>query len=361
MRNLVMDSSLKINFIMMYQNNNKRFQQIFNSLKRNNLFRNVISVNLFNNGGIGVIQTMTDEELNLQNIVYVDIGNNLLGNNDDLAKRLSLCPLTTLEVNNNNFNSGFLKNLLTNTKKNFSNLVLFNISHNKIGVEGAKIFASKLSDLQNLQKLNIGDCNIRKEGAESIASNIGQCIGLTSLNLSFNDIGTKVAIEFLEKCTGLVSLNLRENCIRDKEDKEFASKLNCLTRLKKLNLADNCIENPSEFSKALQNLELLNLARAGFNNLNKIEKTDAYNLASILALNTTLTDLNLSGNNIERNAAEHIIFSLNCTNLFSLDISDNQIDDGVDGIVKYSQEKFIALEYLDTDDNMSWNKRYGFN
>jgi Leucine-rich repeat (LRR) protein len=351
MRNLVMDSSLKINFIIMHQNNNKRFQQIFNSLKRNNLFRNVISVNLFNNGGIGVIQTITDEELNLQNIVYVDIGNNLLGNNDDLAKRLSLCPLTNLEVNNNNFNSGFLKNLFTNTKKNFSNLVLFNISYNKIGVEGAKIIASQLLSLGKLQKLNICNCSIRKEGAESIASNIGQCTGLTSLNVSFNDIGTKVAIEFLK--TGLVSLNLRNNSIRD-EDEEFASKLNCLTRLKKLNLADNYILKPSKFGEALKNLELLNLSDVGFND----EEDNTYNLASILAQNTTLIDLNLSGNDIERDAAEHIIFSLNCTNLFSLDLSENQIDDGVKGIVKYCQEKFLALKYLDTDDNMSWEKRY---
>jgi len=362
MRNLVMDSSLKINFIMMYQRNNKRFQQIFNSLKRNNLFRNVISVNLFNNGGIGVIQTITDEELNLQNIVYVDIGNNLLGNNDDLAKRLSLCPLTTLEVNNNNFNSGFLKNLFTNTKKNFSNLVLFNISYNKIGVEGAKIIASQLPSLEKLQKFNICNCNIRKEGAESIASNIGQCTGLTSLNLSFNDIGTKVAIEFLK--TGLVSLNLRNNCIRDEDEdeyEEFASKLNCLTRLKKLNLADNCIRKPSKFGKALKNLKLLNLSGTDFNDLDNLEENDIYNLTLALKENTTLIDLNLSGNDIERDAAEHIIFSLNCTNLFSLDLSENQIDDGVKGIVKYCQEKFLALKYLDTDDNMSWDKRYGFN
>jgi len=348
MRNLVMDSSLKINFIMMYQRNNERFQQIFNSLKRNNLFRNVISVHLFNNDGIGVIQTITDEELNLQNIVSVDIGNNLLGGNNNLAKRLSLCPLTTLEVNNNNFNSEFFKHLFTNTKKNFSNLVFLNISANKIEVEGAKIIASQLPDLQNLKKFNISNCNIGKEGAKIIASYIEQCTKITNLNLSFNDIGTEVAISFLEKCTGLVSLNLRENCISDKEDKEFASKLNCLTRLKKLNLADNCILKPSKFSEALKNLKLLNLSGTDFNDL-------------ALQENTTLLDLNLSGNDIERDAAEHIIFSLNCTNLFSLDISENQIDDGVEGIVDYCQKKFRALKYLDTDDNMSWNKRYGFN
>jgi hypothetical protein len=353
MRNLVTNSSSKINFIIVHQQNNIRFQQMFNSIKAIKKLKNLTRICIYNNGGIGVIQTITDKELNLQNIVSVDIGNNLLGNNDDLAKQLSLCPLTTLEVNNNNFDSGFFKNLFTNTKKNFSNLVLFNISNNKIGVEGAKIIASELLGLEKLKKFNIGECNIGKKGAEIIARYIGECTGLTSLNLSFNDIGTKVAIEFLEKCTGLVSLNLRNNCIRD-EDEEFASKLNCLTRLKKLNLADNCILKPSKFGEALKNLELLNLSDIGFND----EEDDIYNLASILAENTTLIDLNLSGNDIERDAAEHIIFSLNCTNLFSLDLSENQIDDGVDGIVKYSQEKFRALKYLDTDDNMSWDKRY---
>lgn len=345
MRNLVMDSSLKINFIMMHNINNKRFQQIFNSLKRNNLFRNVISVHLFNNRGVGVIETI--KELNLQNIVSVDIGNNLLGNNDDLAdlaKRLRLCPLTTLQVNDNNFNSGFLNLLLKNN--NFLNLVLFDISYNIIGVEGANIIASELLRFGKLRKLNICNCSIRKEGAESIARNIGQCTGLTSLNVSFNDIGTKVAIEFLK--TGLVSLNLRNNSIND-ENEEFASKLNCLTRLKKLNLADNYILKPSKFGEALQNLELLNLSDVGFNDKE---------LPSKLELNTTLTDLDLSVNDIECDAAEHIIFSLNCTNLFSLDLSENQIDDGVDGIVKYCQEKFLALKYLDTDDNMLWEKRY---
>ena len=360
MRNLVMDSSLKIKFIMMYQRNNEKFQQIFNSLKRNNLFRNVISVNLFNNTGIGVIQTITDEELNLQNIVYVDIGNNLLGGNNNLAKRLSLCPLTTLEVNNNNFNSEFFKHLFTNTKKNFSNLVFLNISANKIGVEGAKIIASQLPDLQNLKKFNISNCNIGKEGAKIIASYIEQCTKITNLNLSFNDIGTEVAISFLEKCTGLVSLNLRENCISDKEDKEFASKLNCLTRLKKLNLADNCILKPSKFDKVLKNLKLLNLSGTDFNDLDNLEENDIKNLTSELTENTTLLDLNLSGNDIERDAAEHIIFSLNCTNLFSLDISENQIDDGVEGIVEYCKKKFLALKYFDTDDNMSWDKRYSY-
>ena len=176
--------------------------------------------------------------------------------------------------------------------------------------------------------------------------------------MSFNDIGTKVATLLCTICTGLVSLNLRDNCINDEKDEEFAPKLNCLTRLEKLNLANNDIKKPSEFGEALQNLKLLNLSSTDFYNLNKYEENDAYNLALALAHNTSLIDLNLSGNDIERDAAEEIIFSLNCTNLFSLDISENQIDDGIEGIEKYCKEKFRKLKYLDTDDNMLWDKRY---
>ena len=356
MRNLIKINNSKINFVFIHQKNNIIFQQIFNSLKAIYQLKNAIRVNLINNDGIGVIETITREELDLQKIVSVDIGYNSLDNNDKLAEELSMCTkISNLELNNNNFDSDFLKKLL---KNNFSNLVLFDISFNKIGVKGAKIIAFELTNLQNLQKFKIADCNIGKEGAESIASNIGQCTGLTSLNMSFNDIGTKVATLLCTICTGLVSLNLRDNCINDEKDEEFAPKLNCLTRLEKLNLANNDIKKPSEFGEALQNLKLLNLSSTDFYNLNKYEENDAYNLALALAQNTSLNDLNLSGNDIERDAAEEIIFSLNCTNLFSLDISENQIDDGVEGIKKYCEEKFRKLEYLDTDDNMLWDKRY---
>ena len=357
MRKLIEINNSKINFVFIHQKNNIIFQQIFNSLKAINQLKNVIRVNLINNDGIGVIETITRGELDLQKIVSVDIGYNSLNNNDKLAEKLRMCTkISNLELNNNNFDSDFLKILFT--KNNFSNLVLFDISFNKIGVKGAIIIASKLRCLQKLQKFNISDCNIGKEGAESITENIGKCTGLTSLNMSFNDIGTKVATLLCTICTGLVSLNLRNNCIDD--DEEFSSKLNCLTRLEYLVLAENCIEKPSLFSEVIKNLESLDLSNTGFYNLNKYEENDAYNLALALAQNTSLIDLNLSGNDIERDAAEEIIFSLNCTNLFSLDISENQIDDGVEGIEKYCEEKFPALKYLETDDNMEYNKRYGF-
>ena len=355
MRKLIEINNSKINFVFIHQKNNIIFQQIFNSLKAINQLKNVIRVNLINNDGIGVIETITRGELDLQKIVSVDIGYNSLNNNDKLAEKLRMCTkISNLELNNNNFDSDFLKILFT--KNNFSNLVLFDISFNKIGVKGAGIIAFELTHLQNLQKFKIADCNIGKEGAESIARNIGECTGLTSLNMSFNDIGTKVATLLCTICTGLVSLNLRNNCIDD--DEEFSSKLNCLTRLEYLVLAENCIEKPSLFSEVIKNLESLDLSNTGFYNLNKYEENDAYNLALALAHNTSLIDLNLSGNDIERDAAEEIIFSLNCTNLFSLDISENQIDDGVEGIEKYCEEKFRKLEYLDTDDNMLWDKRY---
>ena len=356
MRNLIKINNSKINFVFIHQKNNIIFQQIFNSLKAINQLKNVISVNLINNNGIGVIETINGEELDLQKIVSVDIGYNSLDNNDKLAEKLSMCTkISNLELNNNNFDSDFLKILFT--KNNFSNLVLFNISFNKIGVKGAEIIAFELTHLQNLQKFKIAVCNIGKEGAESITENIGKCTGLTSLNMSFNDIGTKVATLLCTICTGLVSLNLRNNCIDDDED-EFSSKLNCLTRLENLVLAENCIKKPSLFSEVIKNLESLDLSNTEFYNLNNYEENDAYNLALALTHNTSLIDLNLSGNDIERDAAEKIIFSLNCTNIFSLDLSENQIDDGVEGIEKYCKEKFRELKYLDTDDNMSWNKRY---
>ena len=356
MRKLIEINNSKINFVFIRQKNNIIFQQIFNRLKAIKQLKNVIRVNLINNDGIGVIETITRGELDLQKIVSVDIGYNSLNNNDKLAEKLRMCTkISNLELNNNNFDSDFLKILFT--KNNFSNLVLFDISFNKIGVKGAGIIAFELTHLQNLQKFKIADCNIGKEGAESIASNIGQCTGLISLNMSFNDIGTKVATLLCTICTGLVSLNLRNNCIND-EDDEFSFKLNCLTRLEYLVLAENCIKKPSLLCEVIKNLESLDLSNTGFYNLNKYEENDAYNLALALAHNTSLIDLNLSGNDIERDAAEEIIFSLNCTNLFSLDISENQIDDGIEGIEKYCKEKFRKLKYLDTDDNMLWDKRY---
>lgn len=358
MRNLIKINNSKINFVFIHQKNKIIFQQIFNSLKAINQL-NIIRINLINNDGIGVIETMTGEELDLQKIVSVDISYNSLDNNDKLAEKLSMCSqINNLELNNNNFDYYFLKKLFT--KNNFSNLFLFDISSNKIRDEGAIIIASKLRCLQKLQKFNISDCNIGKDGAEKIVSNIEKCTGLTSLNMSFNIIGTNVAIKFLTNCTGLLSLNLRNTCIDDEEDEEFASKLNCLTRLNDLNLANNCIKKPSLFSEVIKNLKSLDLSNTDFYNLDNFEENDVYGLALALSYNTSLIDLNLSGNDIERDAAEEIIFSLNCTNLFSLYISENQIDDGVEGIEKYCKEKFIALKYLDTDDNIEYGKRYSF-
>lgn len=359
MRKLIEINNSKINFVFIHQKNNIIFQQIFNSLKAINQLKNVIRVNLINNDGIGVIETINGEELDLQKIVSVDISYNSLDNNDKLAEKLSMCSqINNLELNNNNFDYYFLKKLFT--KNNFSNLFLFDISSNKIRDEGAIIIASKLRCLQKLQKFNISDCNIGKDGAEKIVSNIEKCTGLTSLNMSFNIIGTNVAIKFLTNCTGLLSLNLRNTCIDDEEDEEFASKLNCLTRLNDLNLANNCIKKPSLFSEVIKNLKSLDLSNTDFYNLDNFEENDVYGLALALSYNTSLIDLNLSGNDIERDAAEEIIFSLNCTNLFSLYISENQIDDGVEGIEKYCKEKFIALKYLDTDDNIEYGKRYSF-
>ncbi|MBL8677150.1 MAG: hypothetical protein JNJ47_07015, partial [Alphaproteobacteria bacterium] len=229
---------------------------------------------------------------------------------DKEAQVLALSTsLTELNLSHNNIGDGGAEALAKS-----SILTKLNLSHNDVKDKGAQDLAWS----QNLKWLNLSNNQITDKGAQALAKNTV----LTELDLSCNNIKDWGA-RALANNTTLTLLDLSRNDIKDWGAKELAKS----SRLKWLNLYGNkdiSIEGVHALAKGFRGeLEFDILYPGSYQNLSN-ESLDPWKIL-ILTRTPTLTGLNFSGCKIRDEEAQVLALS---TSLTELNLSHNNIGDG---------------------------------
>ena len=144
-----------------------------------------------------------------------------------------------------------------------TNLQNLDLSHNNIGIDGAKAIGHCIHSI-NLQSLQLGSNGIGFSGAKAIINGLESSINLQTLNLHSNDIGADGAqalADGLKHCTNLQTLDLSHNDIGSDGIKVLAHCMHFFN-LQTLNLSSNGIgaEGVKALVNSLTNLQTLNLA-----------------------------------------------------------------------------------------------------
>jgi len=206
--------------------------------------------------------------------------------------------MTTLEIEDDNIGDEGAKAFAEALKTN-NILMTLNLAGNKIGVEGAKAFAEALKNNNKLMTLNLGNNTIGDEGATALVNT-----KLTELYLYNNHISLEGAIalaEALEENKFLRTLNISGNnqmgFSLNVGIKAFAKALTKNTTLTELNLSDNEIND--EGGKALAEALKTNKTLTTLIILkNFISNEGAIAFAEALKMNTTLIKIDLGENSI---------------------------------------------------------------
>lgn len=167
-----------------------------------------------------------------------------------------------------NFSEEFIK-ILERIRNNDPTLIKLDLSHHRIGCEGAEVLAKVL-------EINMF---------------------LIEINLTYNlikDRGAQVLFESLKENPSIIKLNLSNNHIGDESVKILSEVLRGKTSLSKIDLSHNDITN-TELGNVLKINKSVTELNLSYNNLSE---ESAMKFGEALAENTSLSDLNLSYNNM---------------------------------------------------------------
>ncbi|CAF3894139.1 unnamed protein product [Adineta steineri] len=192
-------------------------------------------------------------------------------------------------------------------------LTILELSHNRIGNNGAQYLYDAFKENKTLIKLNLEGNPGSYCATVSAAIQIRDNKVLTTLNLSHNEIGNNGIQYLYDACKvnkTLIKLNLEGN-----------PGIYCTTVSAAIQIRNN---------KVITMMDLLG---------NHIEDTGTQYLANALQNNATITELNLSRNEISDIGVQYLADMLrNNTTLVTLDLSNNAIED------IGAQELFNSLE-----------------
>ncbi|XP_069749998.1 NACHT, LRR and PYD domains-containing protein 12-like [Narcine bancroftii] len=248
------------------------------------------------------------------------------------ALRNQDCKIQILWVN-----KARLSDCLTMDLSLSTNLLLKEISLNKLGDLGVKLVSAALRDTSyKIQKLELNNISLTATGAEDLASALAALPSLTELNLGTNelrDMEVKLASAVLSnpECK-LQKLWLRYNGLSDSGAKELALGLGTNHSLMQLDLSDSKLgeSGVKRMSAVLRNTN----SQIQKLRLNNIGLTDACTEALASALNTNhlLTNVDLSSNAFTDQSVpvlRSLILAL--PRLEQIGLSENQFSsDGVD-------------------------------
>ncbi|XP_065918394.1 NACHT, LRR and PYD domains-containing protein 12-like isoform X2 [Dysidea avara] len=242
-----------------------------------------------------------------------------------------------------------------NRFQSISNVPIFDISYNNIGVEAADDIATVLSHNTKLQELYLAGNSLQTEGAIKISRGLQNTSTLTVLYVSNNNIGVEAADDIatvlshntklqtielgnnllaaggikifksLRFTSTLTSFGISNNNIGVEAADDIATVLSHNTKLQKLGLAGNSLqtEGAIKISRGLQNTSTLIVLHISNNNIG-VEAAD--DIATVLSHNTKLQELHLAGNNLQTEGAIKISRGLqNTSTLTVLYISNNNI------------------------------------
>ena len=190
-------------------------------------------------------------------------------------------------------------NQLMETLKTNTTLIGLKIANSSLMESHISKLCDSLKFNSTLKNLNLARTNLKEKSATLLLESLKEIPGITKLNLKQNDnIGPKIVqkiAELLRVNTSITDLNLSTINLGDGII-EICESLKSNTTLKKCNLSSNYIFN---------------------------SKSTSLKIASVLELNSTLTNLNLSLNDLY---SKVLIEGLKLNkSITALDLSDNKI------------------------------------
>ena len=292
---------------------------------------------------------------------------------DELAVTL-LCNIYLQEVDlsYNNLSSSDITKILKGMK-NLTDLISFNISHNKVTDEAGKNIANILSRNCQLQVLNMSficlsyyeyakifkgmkniiylrtldiSCNnISFQASRSIAAVLAQNRKLEELDISYNDLQTRGAIKIFQGIkkynSALRKLNIAHNMVTDEATHYIIDVLCSNSRLKKLNLSHNKMVESGVIAKMLVKNTTVTYNKQAVTRLSiltNLQELDVHNVNLKTAVDmeffkvldniSTLKKLNVSKTSLTPFAKNDLaeFLSKNC-DLHELDLSHNDLQE----------------------------------
>ena len=207
--------------------------------------------------------------------------------------------LQILELSNNNLDNNIAK--VAEALKHIRTLEMLNLCNNNLS-GGALIVAKALKHIKSLKLLNLSNSNISENAYGEIAEAIKLNKHLEKLWLLNNNLKSSaiVILHSLSTIKTLKVLHMDNNQIGKNSGRALASVIRSNIRLKELHFAGNNLQNSGiEVLAALQkvsNLEILDLS-----NNNLVEGVGTH-LAAAIKSNTSLTQLWLHNNDLQSSA-----------------------------------------------------------
>lgn len=149
-------------------------------------------------------------------------------------------------------------------------------------------------------------------------------------------------------CASRSEVDLAGSCLGDSGYKSL------LSICRALSVQATTFTWPSPFTTQLR----INVVRVSFSR-NRMRRKSGYRVADMLLLNKTVTDLDLSGNALDSQAAKEIFFAVRKNQVLErLDISGNKIGPEVASSLGGMIKKNRFLTYLDLSDNQMGERKF---
>ena len=265
--------------------------------------------------------------------------------------------LTELDLSHNRICRNGIQAIAEALKEN-ATLTMLGLDGNNIGAIGAKDIAGALKENTTLTKLGLQRCKLGDDGARAILGALKENTSLSMLNLDGNYLsvtGAKAIAGALKVNTTVTQLYLRYNRIGRDGAQAIAGALKENATLTKLDLRQNplgAIGIQVILGALKENTTLTKLdMREKFYERNA-QVMVGQAIARVLKVNSTLTKLCLSSNQIDSNGARAIAGALKENAVLTeFVLGRNDIsDDGVGAIAGALKEN-ITLTKLDLGDN----------
>ncbi|XP_072133414.1 uncharacterized protein [Mobula birostris] len=182
-------------------------------------------------------------------------------------------------------------------------LMELNLNDNQLGESGVKLVSAALRKAEcKIQKLWLRDVGLTDSGVEQLASALSTNPSLMELNLNDNklgDSGVKLVSEALRnsKCK-IQKLWLRNVGLTDSGAQDLVSALRTNPSLKELSLNDNKLEDSGvKLVSAALRISECKIQKLWLRNVG-LTDSGVEDLASALSTNPSLTELNLSANEL---------------------------------------------------------------
>ena len=282
------------------------------------------------------------------NLTVLDLSGNNLQSGGIIKAMRSLTSISTLEqlrLSSNHATNEIADEIADEIAAillHTTNLTFLDLNGNDLKSTGVIRIARSLQHISSLNELHISNSNITYGVADDIASVILCNTNLSVLNLNANhlQLGFVVVARALQSISSLTKLYIGHNDITEDADYYISSILSHNPNLAVLYLSGNKLRTASCVVVARSLTEL-------YISQNNIKETAVGAIVNVLSLNVNLRVLKLDGNKLQSDGVIKVAKALqHAQSLCVLDISDNNISKEAADFVKDSLSHLPNLSKL---------------